>query len=101
MGGVVDIHEAREFDWKCVSGRVINCYCLTDNILRYVLPLAKFGHEPIGLNKISEEGSEKVEDFDLTNIVDGHLDYRDQMGKILDIIDLSNTNQTLKLLDRS
>jgi hypothetical protein len=99
MGGVVDILDAKAFEWDVVAGRVINCYCHNDNILKYVLQLAKYGREPIGLNTISDGGSNKVEDYDLTNIVDGHLDYRIKMNTILDLIDLNHLNQTLKILE--
>lgn len=101
MGGVVDIHDARTFEWNCVAGRIVNCYCLNDSILKYILQLAKFGREPIGLHKISEGGSARVEDFDLTHIVNGHLDYRKKMDKILDIIDLFSPNQSLKIIENN
>lgn len=37
MGGVVDILDAKAFEWDVVAGRVINCYCHNDNILKYIL----------------------------------------------------------------
>jgi hypothetical protein len=54
--------------------------------------LAKFGREPIGLGKISDGGPERIEDYDLSSVVEGHLDYRKKMEKILDLIDFSNMN---------
>ena len=63
---------------KAVSGRMINCYSKSDKILSLLYSAANFQHS-IGNFEIKVKG---VENYDVTHIAPGHLDYRNQLDKI-------------------
>mmetsp|Transcript_18981 Transcript_18981/g.34430 ORF Transcript_18981/g.34430 Transcript_18981/m.34430 type:complete len:479 (+) Transcript_18981:5792-7228(+) len=65
---------------KAVAGRLVNVMTDRDLALKYVYRLAKF-ENPIGVSPIKVDG---VENYNLTDIVDGHNDYREKMDVVLD-----------------
>eukprot|EP01016_Furgasonia_blochmanni_P013408 TRINITY_DN16845_c0_g1_i1.p1 TRINITY_DN16845_c0_g1~~TRINITY_DN16845_c0_g1_i1.p1 ORF type:complete len:781 (-),score=213.88 TRINITY_DN16845_c0_g1_i1:126-2405(-) len=98
MGGVVNIVDARMQEWKTVSGRIVNVYCANDYTLAYLLKMTKM-EDPIGLGRISDAGHPRVEDYDVTSFVNGHLDYRHKLSRILDAIDYHGIRKAFAQLD--
>jgi len=65
------------------SGRVINGYCKTDWILSFLFRASSISNHIAGLQPVEVEG---VENIDLTDIVGGHLEYKDKLEEILEYI---------------
>lgn len=86
LGGCADLKLLNKRTWSPVSGKVVNCYIKNDAILEYLFRLAKFNEVPIGLYPI-EAINEKIKNFDLSDIVDGHYGYRKKMTEIFRKID--------------
>ncbi len=93
----------REIFDRVVAGRVINCYGKNDNILKFLFKIATLnraiGEFPIGVGDCDGKGdgssgegfgikSEKVEDFDFSDLAIDHHEYRKSMHKILRRINL-------------
>ena len=75
--------------WKVfkhlVPGRLVNGYCEKDWILGLIHRTAGFTKNPAGLLKVEDDC---VENFDLTEIVSGHLAYKKDLDKILEVIQI-------------
>ena len=71
---------------EIVSGRIINCYSKSDNILKYLYSNCT-GKEPIGIKEVDindgKNGKNIVENYDFTDLNLGHLDYREKFNEIL------------------
>ena len=69
-----------------VSGRIVNCYSKSDNILKYLYSNCT-GEEPIGIKEVDindgKNGKNIVENYDFTDLHLGHLDYREKFKEIL------------------
>ena len=98
LGGATIIHEFKKNAWSKifknnVCGRIINCYSKKDDVLRYLFRIC-VGKNPIGLFKINLKDEKReydiIEDFNLSFLQIGHLDYRDKFDIILKIIKYSN-----------
>ena len=98
MGGATLFKEKKKNIWrnifmKNVGGRIINCYSKEDYILKYLFRF-RVGHTPIGLRKIDlkDENGEYdiVDDYDLSDLKMGHLDYRNKFDVILKRINFLN-----------
>lgn len=67
---------------SAVSGKFINAFSGRDWMLAYLFRAAAGGFSKVmGIGPI--EGIESIENFDCTDIVDGHLAYRKNMPKLL------------------
>ena len=71
---------------KVVGGRIVNCYSKVDYILKYLYSNCT-GNHPIGNNYIDindgKGGKNIIENYDLTDLNIGHLDYRKKFSDIL------------------
>ncbi len=71
---------------KVVAGRIVNCYSKVDYILKYLYSNCT-GNQPIGNNHIDindgKGGKNIIENYDLTDLNIGHLDYRKKFSDIL------------------
>jgi alpha-beta hydrolase superfamily lysophospholipase len=76
-------------DWlaasKSVAGRIYNAYSDNDDVLKYLYPLgaASVG-VPVGLGAIEVEGCEKIQNLDVSDLVDGHFCYKRKLSVLLD-----------------
>ncbi|CAG61726.1 uncharacterized protein GVI51_K12419 [Nakaseomyces glabratus] len=65
-----------------VSGRFVNCYSDIDWLLAYLFRATAGGFRSImGISPV--EGIEGIDNYNCTEIVDGHLSYRSNMPKLL------------------
>ena len=92
MGGATTF--TNKLNWhriftKLVGGRIINCYSEVDYILRYLYRNCT-SKTPIGIKNIDiNDGINPrniVENYDLTDLNIGHLNYRDKFDTILERI---------------
>ncbi len=86
LGGCADLNLINKRSWSSVSGKVVNCYTKNDSILDVLFRIAKHKEKPIGTQPI-EAINDKIQNFDLSDIVDGHYDYRKKMTEIFRKID--------------
>jgi hypothetical protein len=88
LGGTVDRLDIEGWEKaaKAVSGNIFNCYSSNDAILKYLCqPANLFLSKPIGLGPIDYKDN-KINNFDVTGIVSSHMEYKNNLEKILDII---------------
>ncbi|XP_051493474.1 transmembrane and coiled-coil domain-containing protein 4 isoform X1 [Apus apus] len=67
---------------KVVSGRIINGYCREDWLLRFVYRTSAVQINVAGLQPVDLD-DRRMENMDLSSVVNGHLDYMKQMDMIL------------------
>ena len=103
-----------------VQGKLTVCYTTKDNVLSYMFRSARFGESPIGLKKINEEylvnclreNDEvvgdmsvqesygylrmKFENVNVTQQVEGHMDYSQKLIKIVPGLDFNGDLQYFK-----
>ena len=76
-------------EWKkvrlVVSGRLINGFSTNDWMLAVMYRYQGWAYKVCGVGPIEVSG---VENSDLSKIIQGHLEYRDKIGYILDHISL-------------
>lgn len=89
MGGAVDFR--KQLKWgkifqTLVAGKVVNVYTPKDEILKKCYAFAQPQNSPIGLRKLEFKNCNKVINYDSTDKLDGHLDYRNKMDKIMENI---------------
>lgn len=85
LGGAVDRRSAK--DWskatQAVSGKIYNCYSRNDGVLKY---LYQGGNallsDPIGYGPI-ELDHPKIVNVDCTEIIGGHMEYKEKLPDIL------------------
>jgi len=94
LGGAVnntcsnDDKSATNVDWKnienAVNGSIFNYYSMNDTVLKILYKVGesvKFENgTPIGRNKIDNE---HIEDIDVTDVIKGHTEYKNNLSKIL------------------
>ena len=89
MGGAASISDKKNWNnifKKVVGGRIINCYSKHDFVLDKLFKLC-VDHTAIGTRQLiikdDINGYNIIENYDLSDIKLGHLDYRKNFGKIL------------------
>ena len=108
LGGAADMRDNKKDKWRNifrdnVGGRVINCFSRYDWVLKNLYkicakndPNINGKKDPIGLNKmnIKDEKGEYyiVEDYDLSDLKLGHIEYRGKFFEILKRINFLNSN---------
>ena len=89
MGGAASIGDKK--NWKnivkkVIGGRIINCYSKHDFVLDTLFKLC-VDHTAIGTRQLTirdeNTGINMVENYDLSDLELGHLEYRKNFGKIL------------------
>ena len=74
---------------RVVSGRIVNVYEQKDNALKlfkYVIKKEAIGSVPQYTKEPKSSDEVKFENYGVDHFVDGHSDYRVQLGLILDFI---------------
>jgi tellurite resistance protein len=81
LGGAVN-SDAPELDRisNAVSGPIVNGYCDHDMVLRYLYRSTEYA-TAIGLGPLRRPG---ITDVDLSDLVSGHTDYRQNLGRVLE-----------------
>ncbi|EZF16348.1 hypothetical protein H112_05785 [Trichophyton rubrum D6] len=74
-----------------VSGRLVNVYSENDGILQFLYRANSMQLDIAGLEAIS--GIQEVENYDVTGIVSGHLQYQFSIGKILQRIGFDHLDE--------
>lgn len=75
-----------------VSGRFVNGYSDKDWVLAYLFRATAGGFSTVmGISPI--EGVEGIENFNCTDIVDGHMAYRKSMPKLMKLLGISVTSE--------
>lgn len=91
LGGAVDRNDIRGWEKavESVQGKIYNCYSKNDNILKYLYKGAnlKFS-DPIGSGEIKFK-SPHISNFDCSEIIDGHMKWKKNFDKVLNIISKS------------
>ncbi|XP_059481329.1 transmembrane and coiled-coil domain-containing protein 4-like [Neocloeon triangulifer] len=91
-------------DWQDIStvvaGRIVNGYCRSDWLLKFLYRTTSIAVNIAGLNEISCD-SKRLQNVDLTDIVSGHTDYESKVETLLKVvgvrtIDCSNENSLRK-----
>ncbi|CCE66181.1 hypothetical protein TPHA_0P00230 [Tetrapisispora phaffii CBS 4417] len=77
-----------------VSGRFVSGYSLNDWILKYIYrtTTSRGYKEVLGISQVDEPLT--VENIDLTEIIKGHSEYRENMPKLLKLVGLEVTSET-------
>ena len=52
MGGALNKKELDPLVFQCISGRIVNVFCKTDLVLKYLLKVLQFDNQPIGVKKL-------------------------------------------------
>ena len=84
-----------------ISGRLINVYCQEDYILGFLYRASSLQNSIAGLQPIALVNG--VENFDVSDIVDGHAYYRYTVGRVLkrvglDDVDLDEVRKEIEVL---
>ncbi|TMS35414.1 hypothetical protein L596_002825 [Steinernema carpocapsae] len=69
-----------------VGGRVINGYCQTDWLLRFLYRTMSVQFTIAGTGPVDNQGQRRVVNFNLSNIVKGHMDYAQKLTEILEAV---------------
>uniref|UniRef100_A0A0N5AQH0 Transmembrane and coiled-coil domain-containing protein 4 n=1 Tax=Syphacia muris TaxID=451379 RepID=A0A0N5AQH0_9BILA len=69
-----------------VSGRIINGYCETDWLLRFLYRTMSVQFTIAGTSAINERKERKIVNFNLSHIVKGHLDYSRKLPEVLEAV---------------
>ncbi|WP_264291163.1 TMCO4 family protein [Aliarcobacter butzleri] len=80
---------AGTYEWKNASETVKygihNFYSQKDSVLKYLYKTFELGDTPIGLSPISSN-CRNIKNYDVSSIVNGHFEYKENLSKILKII---------------
>ncbi|PIC43939.1 hypothetical protein B9Z55_004490 [Caenorhabditis nigoni] len=66
-----------------VSGRVINGYCETDWLLRFLYRTMSAQFRIAGTGPVDNRNSKKIYNYNLSHIVKGHMDYSKRLTEVL------------------
>ncbi|CCD70531.1 putative membrane protein F35D11.3 [Caenorhabditis elegans] len=69
-----------------VSGRVINGYCETDWLLRFLYRTMSAQFRIAGTGPIDNRNSKKIYNYNLSHIVKGHMDYSKRLTEVLNAV---------------
>lgn len=88
LGGAMDGGDRK--GWraaaKAIKGKIYNCYSGKDRVLRYLYrPANAWLSRPIGLGPIAY-AAKKIANWDVSDIVAGHMEYKASFAEILDRI---------------
>ena len=87
LGACQDSTIFEENKCKSVSGKIINVYTEEDSTLKYLFKFTQVGltKRPLGLKKL-ESPYQEIVNYDVSDIVKGHLLYREKLKEILERI---------------
>ncbi|XP_065343645.1 transmembrane and coiled-coil domain-containing protein 4-like [Cloeon dipterum] len=76
-------------DWQDIStvvaGRIVNGYCRSDWLLKFLYRTTSVSAKIAGLNQVTC-GNKRLQNFDLTDIVSGHTDYESKVDTLLKVV---------------
>ena len=81
MGGIVHRADLKESSLRMIAHELINCYTKKDSVLRYTLPRAENGADPIGLSDIKTK-AKNVRNADCTEYIDAHRSFKSKIQMI-------------------
>lgn len=76
-----------------VSGRIINGYCETDWLLRFLYRTMSVQFTIAGTSAVDNRTERKIVNFNLSHIVKGHLDYSKKLTEVLDTVGVKVTKR--------
>ncbi|MFH4978084.1 hypothetical protein AB6A40_004793 [Gnathostoma spinigerum] len=79
---------------RVVGGRIVNGYCESDWLLRFLYRTMSAQFTIAGTGPVHAEGTQKIINFNLSNIVKGHLDYAQKLTQILEAVGVRVTPQS-------
>ena len=82
LGGVANLADFYKSPLNAIGHRLINCYSQKDFVLKYWLKTISYSLKPIGAEPIFCSNN-KIKNVDITKEVKGHLEYKENMAKIL------------------
>ncbi|CAI5443794.1 unnamed protein product [Caenorhabditis angaria] len=71
---------------KVVSGRVINGYCETDWLLRFLYRTMSVQFRISGTGPVENQTNKKIYIYNLSHIVKGHMDYSSRLTEVLEAV---------------
>ncbi|CAK65307.1 unnamed protein product (macronuclear) [Paramecium tetraurelia] len=77
LGGIVDTRKLQKRRWNCVQGRICNVYSKND-MISFVVSFQNY----LGLNEV-KKGYRRIENYNLSNLIQKHNDYGANIQKIL------------------
>uniref|UniRef100_A0A0M3IIZ9 Transmembrane and coiled-coil domain-containing protein 4 n=1 Tax=Ascaris lumbricoides TaxID=6252 RepID=A0A0M3IIZ9_ASCLU len=76
---------------RVVGGRIINGYCNTDWLLRFLYRTMSVQFTIAGTGPVETKNEHKIVNFNLSHIVKGHLDYSRKLTEVLDAVGVKVT----------
>ena len=73
-----------------VSGRIVNGYCRDDWLLKFVFRTANASLSIAGLGPI-EFPSCRIENIDVSTIINGHLQYQEKLPELLQLVGIASS----------
>lgn len=92
---------------RVVGGRIINGYCNTDWLLRFLYRAMSVQFTIAGTGPVNNRNDPKIVNFNLSHIVKGHLDYSRKLTDVLNAVGIRVTphskmsSQSLKGFDNT
>ncbi|ORZ20913.1 hypothetical protein BCR41DRAFT_369515 [Lobosporangium transversale] len=81
-----DMTEKWQAVTSVVSHRFVNGYSKKDVVLGSIFRLHALGLEVAGLQPVLVDGCSKIENVDLSDIVGGHLEYRENLNMVISLL---------------
>uniref|UniRef100_A0A914D6B5 Transmembrane and coiled-coil domain-containing protein 4 n=2 Tax=Acrobeloides nanus TaxID=290746 RepID=A0A914D6B5_9BILA len=82
---------------KVVGGRIINGYCNSDWLLRFLYRTMSVQASIAGTGPVDNKDEKKIVNFNLSHIVKGHLDYSKKLMEVLDSVGVKIDKTSIKL----
>jgi len=97
MGGVANIQEINPELVNVIGHKLFNCWSAKDSVLKNILSLANPDVKPVGLGPITLQDP-KISNFDVTEIAQGHLKYRESLVHVLGLTDFNQVAKKNKVV---
>uniref|UniRef100_A0AC34G4I6 Transmembrane and coiled-coil domain-containing protein 4 n=1 Tax=Panagrolaimus sp. ES5 TaxID=591445 RepID=A0AC34G4I6_9BILA len=84
---------SKQWEQMCtvVGGRIINGYCSTDWLLRFLYRTMNAQFTIAGTGPVQSKTEKKIVNFNLSHIVKGHMDYSRKLTEILEAVGIKVT----------
>uniref|UniRef100_A0A914VLQ6 Transmembrane and coiled-coil domain-containing protein 4 n=1 Tax=Plectus sambesii TaxID=2011161 RepID=A0A914VLQ6_9BILA len=76
---------------RVVGGRVINGYCTTDWLLKFLYRTMSVQFTIAGTGPVENKNERKIVNFNLTHLVSGHMDYSRKLTEVLEAVGVKVT----------
>jgi hypothetical protein len=83
----------KQWEQMCtvVGGRIINGYCSTDWLLRFLYRTMNVQFTIAGTGPVQSKTEKKIVNFNLSHIIKGHLDYSRKLTEVLEAVGIKVT----------